>query len=169
VWVDSLIDHPATVDTVVVNAIAIHANSTIVLVSPTDAPYWVIATDYTSYSVVYSCSSIGFFNTSKFHVLWHTLSPILVLVRYPRRTTLSVPLCNSQHITGHLIPIISEIVWILTRQQNPDSSTINTALGVLDLNSLSRTPLKVTSQSNCWGREGKWSTFIRQLLSIAIV
>jgi hypothetical protein len=64
-----LIDHPATVDTVVYNAIATHANSTIVIVAPTDAPYWVIGTDYTSYAVVYSCSSRGFFNSSKFNVL----------------------------------------------------------------------------------------------------
>merc|ERR1711911_50806 len=43
----------------------------------------------------------------------------------------------------------SQIVWILTRDQNPDASVINAGLAVMDLNSLSRFPLRVTDQTNC--------------------
>ena len=34
------------------------------LVSPQDAPYWVLDTDYTNYSVVWSCSTYRFMNLS---------------------------------------------------------------------------------------------------------
>lgn len=33
------------------------------------APYWVLDTDYTTYSVVYSCTDLFFINTSKFSML----------------------------------------------------------------------------------------------------
>lgn len=35
----------------------------ITVVAPTDAPYWVLGTDYTSYAVVWSCNSYGIVNS----------------------------------------------------------------------------------------------------------
>merc|ERR1711946_104011 len=43
--------------------------------SPTDSPYWVLGTDYTSYAVVWSCSDFGLFNTQLLWILTREREP----------------------------------------------------------------------------------------------
>lgn len=98
-----------------------------------EGAYWVLDTDYTSFAVVYSCT------------------PITPLLKSREYSIIVIVYIYSNWLLFSII----EIVWILTRDQNPDASVINAGLAVMDLNSLSRFPLRVTDQTNCWRKSAK--------------
>ncbi|KAI9560119.1 hypothetical protein GHT06_014129 [Daphnia sinensis] len=52
--------------------------------APVDSPYWVLGTDYTSYSVVWSCTNRGFFNSQ---IAW-----ILTRDQFPSTETINTAL-----------------------------------------------------------------------------
>ncbi|XP_052850973.1 apolipoprotein D-like [Drosophila gunungcola] len=79
--------------------------------SLTKANYLVLGTDYESYAVVYSCTSL-------------------------------TPLANFK------------IVWILTREREPSTETIDAAKKILDDNEISQAFLIDTTQKNCPELEG---------------
>jgi len=89
----------------------------------------VLGTDYKSYAVVYSCTSVtSFANISKLMRKSLNLVTQLILIIY-----FSFP----------------EFVWILTREREPSSETIDVAKQILVDNKVSQEYLSSTVQQNC--------------------
>ncbi len=92
-----------------------------------DVPYWILDTDYTNYSVVWSCSENAGVNARKFENYFDVSCSINVSSFYN-----------------------AEVTWILTREIKPDPSIVRTAMEVLSRNGLGRTSMVTTNhRSNC--------------------
>jgi hypothetical protein len=89
-----------------------------------DSPYWVLDTDYTSYSVVWSCVQVGGINLRK--------------------------LKQIQRITLFILYVLNfkENSWVLTREQFPDDLTIGKTQDVINMNGLQEA-YETTKHENC--------------------
>lgn len=84
--------------------------------APTNSNYWVLGTDYTTYSIVWSCSNFALFNTRKLlrNVVWilHMIvgSFLVMIARFMQNS------CGFWLAIGNPLPMWSLQLWPSSKQ-----------------------------------------------------